>query len=300
MPDFYVVDATGARKLTTFGSGANLPDPVTVPHGGTGLITVAKGDLLYASATNILSRLPIVSTGLRVLTNAGDVTNTTPQWDDPTSFSVVPRPVIYKSAWSIATLQVTTPISVIWALTVVGNTAIVDTFARWIRFTTGAVAGNQAGFVTTAAIMWLDHAPTLEIKFRTGASLANVRLFFFISNAGAAFPANSDALQALKGVGIRYSTVAGDTGFMPWTADGTTQTIGTVIAPIAASTIYSLKIVVAPGGASASMSINGGTPQTVAIGAAALGTNMFIQFCVTNTAAAAKIMDWTAIYSQWT
>lgn len=298
MPNFYVINSTGHRKLSSFGTGANLPDPVNVIHGGTGLITVAKGDLLYASAINVLSRLPIDSTALRILTNAGDITNTTPIWQDPSSFGAVPRPTTFKSGWSIATLQSPAPLNVGWALTQNGNTGIVDTTTRWIRYTTGAVAGNQAGFNVSSDLLWLDHAPTLIIKFKTGSSLANVRLYWFLSNA-ATFPTNTDALQALRGVGVRYSTVAGDAGFMPWTADGTTQTIGTLIAAIAVNTIYTLTITVAPGGGSASISINGGTPQTIAIGAAALGNAVKMSFVVTNTAAAAKIMDFTAMYAQW-
>jgi hypothetical protein len=43
--------------------GILLPDPVTVPHGGVGLTTYVVGDILYASAAAVLSRLADVSAG---------------------------------------------------------------------------------------------------------------------------------------------------------------------------------------------------------------------------------------------
>lgn len=46
------------RFYTRGGSGSSsIPDPVTVPHGGTGLTSATTGDLLYASATDTLSKL---------------------------------------------------------------------------------------------------------------------------------------------------------------------------------------------------------------------------------------------------
>jgi hypothetical protein len=62
-----VIDAT--RYIFPFG----------VPRGGTGLSTVAQGDLLYASATDTLSRLAKSATATRYLANTGASNN--PSWD---------------------------------------------------------------------------------------------------------------------------------------------------------------------------------------------------------------------------
>lgn len=51
-------------------------------HGGTGLTTYTLGDIIYASATNVLSKLPIGTNG-KVLTISGGV----PTWQTPTGGS---------------------------------------------------------------------------------------------------------------------------------------------------------------------------------------------------------------------
>ena len=52
--------------------------PVAVSQGGTGLITVDQGDLLYGSATDVYSRLPKDATATRYLSNTGAGNN--PAW----------------------------------------------------------------------------------------------------------------------------------------------------------------------------------------------------------------------------
>lgn len=53
--------------------------PITVTQGGTGLTTIAQGDLLYGSASNTLSSLAKNATATRYLANTG--TSNNPQWD---------------------------------------------------------------------------------------------------------------------------------------------------------------------------------------------------------------------------
>src|SRR5690606_38705788 len=52
--------------------------PKPVPQGGTGLTTVAQGDLLYGSATDVLSRLTKDANATRYLSNTG--TGNNPAW----------------------------------------------------------------------------------------------------------------------------------------------------------------------------------------------------------------------------
>ncbi len=56
----------------------NSQDPVQVQKGGTGLNTVAQGDLLIASATDTLASLPKNTTATRYLSNTG--TNNAPAY----------------------------------------------------------------------------------------------------------------------------------------------------------------------------------------------------------------------------
>lgn len=52
---------------------------VTVPQGGTGLTTVAQGDMLYSTGADVLARLAKSTTATRYLANTG--TNNGPNWD---------------------------------------------------------------------------------------------------------------------------------------------------------------------------------------------------------------------------
>lgn len=64
--------AVSADSLTLTGS------PLSVTSGGTGLATLAQGDLLYGSATNTLSALAKNTTPTRYLSNSGSSNN--PAW----------------------------------------------------------------------------------------------------------------------------------------------------------------------------------------------------------------------------
>ena len=78
---------TGAAEEITVGSGlslsagtltSSLSVPVPVTSGGTGLTTVAQGDLLYGSATDTLATLAKNTTATRYLSNTG--TSNNPAW----------------------------------------------------------------------------------------------------------------------------------------------------------------------------------------------------------------------------
>jgi hypothetical protein len=53
--------------------------PVGTAYGGTGLTSFTQGDLIYSSATDILSKLPKSATATRYLANTG--TSNAPKWD---------------------------------------------------------------------------------------------------------------------------------------------------------------------------------------------------------------------------
>jgi len=298
MGKWYVIDANGNRKQSALGSAAALTVPVSVLHGGTGLITVAQGDLLYGSAPGVLSRLAKDTGGLRILSNLG--ANFNPIWSNPLSaLTVIPRPTARKSAWHEALGTASFASNVATATTAGLTTAVTDSTAQWLRFTTGAVSGNQAGHRTAADLMWLNHAPLFEAVVRAGSSIAACTIWVVLSNVGAGLLTNSADQHLLKGVGFRFDSAADGGQWVPWTSDGTTQTIGTPIAAIAANGVYILTCIVAAGGGSAALSVNGSAPQTVTIGAGALSAAMRLNAQITTTAAAAKVLDVTTIYHEW-
>src|SRR5215831_3161838 len=287
---FFVIDVNGNLKITQ--SGAALPDPVTIPHGGTGLITCTQGDLLYASADGVLARLAKATGGVRILTNQG--TSYAPIWTNPLGGSIplIPRPTSRKSGWIEAIAASTTPGLVVLDSAVNASTSQNDTISNWLRYSTTNVSGNTIGFRSSSDIMWIDHGPILEATVRLPTSVASLRIWVVLSNVGAGYITNSDDQHLLKGVGFRFSAGT-DTKWVPWTSDGTTQTIGTgIVAPVA-NTVYTLTCVVAAGGGSATFTINGdaSTAQTVSIGAGALGTAMRINMQVTTTTTVIKDFD---------
>lgn len=295
---FRVIDATGTLKITSLGAAATLPDPVTVAHAGTGLTSVAKGDILYTSADGVFSKLAIDTAATRILTSAGDSTYLVPKWEDPqTGLGLFPRQISRKSAWSTADLGAgTTTWDAIWALTHTGNTALVDTTADWIRYATPATTDTVRGTRVNVDWAWADHLPLAECLIRTGPDITALRFSFLISNT-ATLPTSADDQSALKGFGIRYSTVAGDTGFTPWAASGAVQTTGTVIASIAANTIYVLSME-ATSTTSARFKVNDSAYQTLAIPAGALGTALRLQLSVATTTNSVKLVDMAALYGE--
>jgi hypothetical protein len=295
MASWKILDKNGNTLLSQFGSGASLTDPVTVAHGGTGLITVVQGDLLYCSADGVISRLAKDASGTRILTNLGS--NNNPKWSDPSSsLGSIPNPTTRKFGFS-ESLGGTSFNNYAIAQAVNASTGVTDASSHWSRYTTGNVSGNQAGYRFSADWAWLDHLPKINAHIRTGSTVAAVRIMLFLSNVGGALISNADDQHLLKGVGIRYSSPFPDSGWVGWTSDGTTQTIGSLITTIAASTVYNVVIEVTST-TSVTFTVNGST-QTMSVPSGALGTAMRLNLQVTTTAAVVKDLDISAVYGEW-
>jgi hypothetical protein len=284
-------------KLRMNLSGGTLPDPVTVPHGGLGLTNVAAGDILYGSAANVFSRLAVDNGGTRLVTNQG--TSGNPTHSDPSALSI-PGLIPLNRQWGgicWANAQTSTTPQVTWNSSTQDIDVAVfvqDATSTWRRFSTSA-NGSVSGYRTTP-MCWLDHNPTLRIKIRTGASVAAVRYWIIFNNNAGAFLSNSDNQAALKGFGLRFSTAAGDAGWVPWTSDGTTQTIGGSILAVAASTVYTITMKLT--GTAIAYTINAST-GTATLPAGAQGASMRFNAEVMALAASQKILDVTAIYAEW-
>ena len=78
---FVVAGPTVSRTYTFPDANATMltsATAVTVPQGGTGMVTVSQGDLLYGSAADTLSRLAKDANASRYLSNTGSSNN--PAW----------------------------------------------------------------------------------------------------------------------------------------------------------------------------------------------------------------------------
>lgn len=90
-----VLSASPTLTGTIAAAALTLTTPLVATSGGTGTGTYTTGDILYASATNTLSKLPIGATAT-VLTVAAGI----PSWAASGSFSVVSKTTTYAASIS--------------------------------------------------------------------------------------------------------------------------------------------------------------------------------------------------------
>lgn len=165
-----------------------------------------------------------------------------------------------------------------------------------ITLPTTASSGNIGGFVTTTFnLVRVDHDPVFETLVKTDATITTQRLWVGLTTAD---QTNSDT-AAGSFIGFRWSTVAGEAGWIPVLRDGTTQSTGTAIGTVAASTTYKLRVRVDSGNARAYFSVNDGAEQT-------FGTNfptitnevgLFVR-CIT-TSAAIRLLNFSYMEVGW-
>jgi hypothetical protein len=125
----------------------------------------------------------------------------------------------------------------------VGNTtdAADGSFQPW---TSAATNGSFAGgFIlangATGSDLRLDNLPVVVIRFKTDASLTNVRYLIGLSSASIG---TSDTPSTTSTILIRYSTSASDTGWIVYSSNGTSGTATGQVLAIAANTAYTLMI----------------------------------------------------------
>lgn len=105
--------------------------------------------------------------------------------------------------------------------------------------TTANGPGAYAG-VSSAGANQLrpEQDPTWTMFLRTGASVASIRVWILFTDTALA---DTDT-QAGTYFGWRFSTVAGDPGWVGVTRDGVTQAVSGLVGTIAANTTYKLRI----------------------------------------------------------
>ncbi len=161
-------------------------------------------------------------------------------------------------------------------------TVINDALRASGRYRTGAVAGNQAGVRMSWTPLRGDHDFDCTIEVKTGTSVADQRIW--IGCPSSTVWADSDS-PAMNYIAFRYSSVAGDTGWVPAVANGA-QTLATAIGTVAADTWYKLRI--RRVGSSAFFSVDGGTETEIASGLPTSGTSLSFSHMIFTRVAAAK------------
>lgn len=148
------------------------------------------------------------------------------------------------------------------APTVTGGaaTASNDTDSTYQNYATGAVSGNPNGIVSaTFNLVRRSHNPIFSTVVRIMNILA-IRVLIGLTSAALT---NADTVAgATEFVGYRFSTLAGDSAWMPLTKDATTQTTGGGMDAVAVGR-WLLQIELDDANSRAIFTINNGTPVVI-------------------------------------
>lgn len=138
-----------------------------------------------------------------------------------------------------------------------------DSDGHWIRRTTGATSGNQAGEnANSGALVYMGHLPEIVIKMKTHTSIAGCRIWVGLFSSS---PVGSDD-PTVNGLGFRFATAVDGTAFWrTWSNDNSGGgTATTTTQSIVVSTMYHLKIkVVSASSVEFSISTDGGESYTL-------------------------------------
>jgi hypothetical protein len=216
------------------------------------------------------------STATEVLTGAG--------WAEPASGGATDIRDKLWCAWvpnnnaQLLGLGISTPTA--------NGTITVQTLSdtTYFRARTGAVIGNGAGWRDGFGLIRgdIDFDTTFVIK--TGAAVTDQRLWLGI--AGTAPPADNDTAPSNDAILFRYSTVAADAGWVPFTRTAGAFTAGAAIGTVAADTRYVLRI--RRVGGSVFFSVDGGAEQTISTTVPAITTAINWECQIYTRAAATK------------
>jgi hypothetical protein len=124
-----------------------------------------------------------------------------------------------------------------------GITTVNDARNCWRRYVCTATTGNSSRVAMSTGIAFLHHSIYCSWRIRTGSSIASMRLFVTTDN-GAPDDADVQTTTSVTRAGFRYSTVASDTGFVPFVWDGIAQSTGAALSTVATNTEYYLELIV--------------------------------------------------------
>ena len=160
--------------------------------------------------------------------------------------------------------------------------------------TNGSSIGNGGGlYISGNYFARSAHNPTFICKFKTHANIDDERFFIGMNASNTdwnADPTNGELIM------LRY--VSGTANFTYITKDGTTLNSVDSGVTVAASTIYTIKIVVSGDGTSIAFTINGGNLQTLTTNLPTLTQPLGLSMWNVTQAAAYKYVSISHIYCE--
>lgn len=173
-----------------------------------------------------------------------------------------------------------------------------DANNTWVSLAPGAATiGATAGYTEPLPIKYIRPAfsPVIEFYMKTGSDISSTRLWFTIQDGGSSL--NADTLVS-PSIGFRYSTAAGDTGWVPVLADGVSQTVGSSFGALAINTVYKLKVRIDAAIPAAYFSVNDGAEQALTGNFPAIATDMLVMFALYQLANSFRtfLVSWIGLY----
>lgn len=147
-----------------------------------------------------------------------------------------------------------------------------DSDGHWIEFTTGVTINTDRGLeMTTFNYFSRQLNPLANWVIKTPSDLTSYRLFMVLTAASFA-PSTDTPLGGGSGlIGFRYSTAAGDGGWVGYSSDGVSTSVTATVAAIATSTRYLLRIRVDESVPAVYFSVNNGTEVSLTTNLPAAG-----------------------------
>jgi hypothetical protein len=275
---------------------ASLGTTTTLLHGNAaGLPTFSAVDL----ANDVTGNLPVGNL------NGGSAASSATFWRGDGSWATLASAnaayTFYQQKWH-AIMASSSSASVVGigptgSNTGTGISVVVDTADVWARIST-ASSGSRVFWGAVNTLAQFQNDPTYIFRIRTGSDITSVRLWWMLG--GDTVVGNSDTMPA-NSVGVRYSTVTADAGFIGCTTNNAgTQSTSASIANIAASTIYVIKIVVSGDGTVFTFTVNGGTPVVMNSGnLPVVTTNINFHVALAPQVASSRVMDAAFIYGEF-
>ena len=177
------------------------------------------------------------------------------------------------------------------AATITGGSGVFDNAGFWAKAT--STAGNAARFSAAGAFTRFNLLPKLVVRLRTNSAITNTRILVGLNESFAGVDTDTPSLTTQRGIYVRYSTAAGDGGWVVQTVDGSGRTVSATILAIAASTVYVITITTIST-SSINVDINGTTVNVTAN--IISGVNLGYEALVRDLAAATQSLELESVY----
>lgn len=245
------VVSSSLTSVGTITTGVWNGTAIAPTYGGTGLTSYTAGDLIYASATNTLSNLPIGTNGY-VLTVVSGAPAWAPNTVSPGSISLTQNHILVGNVSNVAA-----------DVAMSGDVAIVASGATTIQ--AGAVTATKLGTVTDGVTLDQSGAgSTLEIK-SAGVSATQLATGAFDQvtiTGGAGTPASVAQAPSLKRTLVAGQTFSANTSYaVRWGLTANGETTNRVYAADITTSSFDLFYVI--GMASSGTSVAAGQNITV-------------------------------------